>query len=182
MNSSSGGCDSPSVASAGSSRAPSRHRQSSERLQYERRFDALALDVSGFGPNSASTPRSEFAKHVERRLQQRRRSSEGSECELWEDYGVVEFLERGLASPDDSSPEERVEAMRETLADCTDILEAEGSLSDFLFHVARTKYGKIYVRVVRTLLLNRGKDHEKTLGSPGTWGQYVLLDVLGENP
>ncbi|OXU20276.1 hypothetical protein TSAR_006683, partial [Trichomalopsis sarcophagae] len=80
----------------------------------------------------------------------RRWQRSDSECEFWEDYGVVEFLERGLASPDDSTPEERVEAMRETLAE-TDMLETEGSVTDFLFHVARTKYGKVYIRVIRTL-------------------------------
>lgn len=122
-------------------------------------FDELALDVSGFGPVSASTPRgralsrADLEEQVATRWRPRR---DDSESELWEDYGVVEFLERGLAGLDESSEEERVEAMRETLAAETDILEAEGDLTDFLFHVARSRHGRVYVRVIRTLLLNRG--------------------------
>lgn len=76
--------------------------------------------------------------------------------ELWEDYSVVECLEKKLTSYDESTPEERVEALKEVLAE-TDIHEGDGIVSDFLFHVARTKYGKIYIRVIRTMLLNRGR-------------------------
>lgn len=76
---------------------------------------------------------------------------------FWEDIGVVEYLERKLGPPDESTPEERVATLREVLAERTDVHEADGNLSDFLFHVARTKHGKIYIRVIRTLLLNRGK-------------------------
>lgn len=123
----------------------------------ERSFDALGLDVSGFGPTTNSTP-VRYSRDELEAARRRRWQRTDSECELWEDYGVVEFLERGLASPDDSTPEERVEAMRETLAE-TDMLETEGSVTDFLFHVARTKYGKVYIRVIRTLLLNRGRLH-----------------------
>ena len=134
---------------------PRRHRRVDSR-RGDTSFDALALDVSGFGPNSSSTPHRLYGRdEVDRaRVSLWRKSSE-SECELWDDYGVVEYLEKGLASPDDSTPEERVEIMRETLAE-TDILVAEGDLTDFLFHVARTKHGKVYIRVIRTLLLNRG--------------------------
>lgn len=74
---------------------------------------------------------------------------------FWEDIGVVEYLERKLGPPDESTPEERVATLREVLAERTDVHEADGTLSDFLFHVARTKHGKIYIRVIRTLLLNR---------------------------
>lgn len=78
-----------------------------------------------------------------------------AETEFWEDIGVVEFLDRRLGTPDDSTPEQRCEDLREVLAE-TDIIEAHGDVSDFLFHVARTKHGKIYIRVIRTMLLNRG--------------------------
>lgn len=77
--------------------------------------------------------------------------------QFWEDIGVVEYLEKKLGPPDESTPEERVATLREVLAERTDIHEGDGNLSDFLFHVARTKYGKVYIRVIRTLLLNRGK-------------------------
>lgn len=80
---------------------------------------------------------------------------ESNQEELWEDIGVVEFLENKLGGIDESTEEERVEALRDVLHD-TDIIEGDGDLSDFLFHVARTKHGKIYIRVIRTLLLNRG--------------------------
>lgn len=119
------------------------HRRKTETPPRHRAFDSLALDVSGFGPASTSTPT-------------RGRNNDDDECEVWEDYGVVEYLELGLASPDESTEEDRVEQMRETLAE-TDILEDEGGVSDFLFHVARTKHGKVYIRVIRTLLLNRGE-------------------------
>ncbi|XP_044002306.1 trafficking kinesin-binding protein milt isoform X1 [Aphidius gifuensis] len=75
--------------------------------------------------------------------------------ELWEDIGVVEYLDNKIGGVnDDSTEEERVEALKEVLQD-TDIIEGDGDLSDFLFHIARTKHGKIYIRVIRTLLLNR---------------------------
>lgn len=77
--------------------------------------------------------------------------------ELWEDIGVVDYLNNQIGGVnDDSTEEERVEALKEVLQD-TDIIEGDGDLSDFLFHIARTKHGKIYIRVIRTLLLNRGK-------------------------
>lgn len=75
--------------------------------------------------------------------------------DYWEDIGVVEFLDRRLGTPDESTPEQRCQDLREVLAE-TDILEARGDVSDFLFHVARTKHGKVYIRVIRTMLLNRG--------------------------
>jgi hypothetical protein len=127
-------------------------------------FDGLALEVSGFGPSSHSTPTGARPRDDSGRAGGPRRARRtDSVCELWDDYGLVEFLELGLAGPDGSSPAERVEAMREALAE-TDILEAEGELTDFLFHVARTRLGKIYVRIVRTMLLNRG--NARSLGNP----------------
>lgn len=80
---------------------------------------------------------------------------EDDSSELWEDFSVVECLE-SKSSCDESTPEERVEALKEILAE-SDIHEGNGVVSDFLFHVARTKYGKIYIRVIRTMLLNRGR-------------------------
>ncbi|XP_043797130.1 trafficking kinesin-binding protein milt isoform X1 [Apis laboriosa] len=81
------------------------------------------------------------------------RKFEDDSSELWEDFSVVECLEN-KSSCDESTPEERVEALKEILAE-SDIHEGDGVVSDFLFHVARTKYGKIYIRVIRTMLLNR---------------------------
>ncbi|XP_006624078.2 trafficking kinesin-binding protein milt isoform X1 [Apis dorsata] len=81
------------------------------------------------------------------------RKFEDDSSELWEDLSVVECLE-SKSSCDESTPEERVEALKEILAE-SDIHEGDGVVSDFLFHVARTKYGKIYIRVIRTMLLNR---------------------------
>lgn len=83
------------------------------------------------------------------------RKFEDDSSELWEDFSVVECLE-SKSSCDESTPEERVEALKEVLAE-SDIHEGDGVVSDFLFHVARTKYGKIYIRVIRTMLLNRGR-------------------------
>lgn len=83
------------------------------------------------------------------------RKFEDDSSELWEDLSVVECLE-SKSSCDESTPEERVEALKEILAE-SDIHEGDGVVSDFLFHVARTKYGKIYIRVIRTMLLNRGR-------------------------
>ncbi|XP_017893663.1 trafficking kinesin-binding protein milt isoform X1 [Ceratina calcarata] len=74
--------------------------------------------------------------------------------ELWNDVSIVECLRNKSSCYDESTPEERVEALKEVLAE-TDIHEGDGVVSDFLFHVARTKYGKIYIRVIRTMLLNR---------------------------
>lgn len=118
----------------------------------ESTFDSLALDVSYAGldvsgidlVDSGSRLSSSLSSHV------------SSAPHLWEDIGVIEYLDKKLGPPDESTPEERVETLREILAE-TDIHEGDGKLSDFLFHVARTKYGKVYIRVIRTVLLNRGK-------------------------
>ncbi|XP_058803322.1 uncharacterized protein LOC131671136 [Phymastichus coffea] len=176
-----------------SSFCTSKSEQQQQQQHGTRAFDELALDVSGFGPISASTPRAYTEEERSRwRQSRRRRSSEN--CELWDDYGVVEYLERGLHSPDESTEDQRVEAMRDTLKD-TDILEADGSLTDFLFHVARTKYGKIYVRVVRTLLLNRVNafsvvvalcskdDSEKIPADVVSWSELLLSSRwISESP
>lgn len=110
-------------------------------------FTSLALDVSYAGLDTsglldvADTSRGEAQRGL---------------TELWEDYSVVECLEKRLSSNDESTPEERVEALKEVLAD-NDIHEGDGVVPDFLFHVARTKHGKIYIRVIRTMLVNRGR-------------------------
>ncbi|PBC27437.1 Trafficking kinesin-binding protein milt [Apis cerana cerana] len=65
------------------------------------------------------------------------RKFEDDSSELWEDFSVVECLE-SKSSCDESTPEERVEALKEVLAE-SDIHEGDGVVSDFLFHVARTK-------------------------------------------
>lgn len=120
----------------------------------ESTFDSIALDVSYAGLDVSG------ADLVDSGSQSRLSSSLPSDVSnaphLWEDIGVVEYLDRKLGPPDESTPEERVDTLREILAE-TDIHEGDGKLSDFLFHVARTKYGKVYIRVIRTLLLNRGK-------------------------
>ncbi|XP_051155855.1 trafficking kinesin-binding protein milt isoform X2 [Leptopilina boulardi] len=108
-------------------------------------FESLALDVSFSGLASASTPRTPNFGN---------RTSEERDSEIWEDIGVVEYLERGLSPGDESSAEDREETLRQVLSE-TDIHEGDGDMSDFLFHVARTKHGRIYIRVIRTLLLNR---------------------------
>lgn len=109
-------------------------------------FESLALDVSFSGLASASTPkRPNFGS----------RSFEDRDPDVWEDIGVVEYLERGLSPGDESTAEDREETLRQVLSE-TDIHEGDGDLSDFLYHVARTKHGRIYIRVIRTLLLNRG--------------------------
>lgn len=110
-------------------------------------FESLALDVSFSGLASASTPRTPNFGN---------RNSEERDPEIWEDIGVVEYLERGLSPGDESSAEDREETLRQVLSE-TDIHEGDGDMSDFLFHVARTKHGRIYIRVIRTLLLNRGR-------------------------
>ena len=128
-------------------------------------FDSLALDVS-YSPSVVTCDPSLSRKlsniwqipGFEENLPRQCTTKFGfyNEEELWEDVGVVDYIERKLGTPDESTPEQREEALREVLAD-TDIHEGDGDLSDFLFHVARTKHGKIYIRVIRTLLLNRGK-------------------------
>ena len=115
----------------------------------ESTFESLALDVSISGLATTSTPNSS-------RNNFRCRESEEKDPEIWEDIGVVEYLERGLTPGDESTAEDREEALRQVLSE-TDIHEGDGDLSDFLFHVARTKHGRIYIRVIRTLLLNRGR-------------------------
>lgn len=107
-------------------------------------FANLALDVSYAGLDTSGFLDIEAS-----------RKSEDDMPEYWEDLSVVECLGDRSSSCDESTPEERVQALKEVLAE-TDIHEGDGIVSDFLFHVARTKYGKIYIRVIRTLLLNRG--------------------------
>nr|XP_033323958.1 trafficking kinesin-binding protein milt isoform X1 [Megalopta genalis]XP_033323959.1 trafficking kinesin-binding protein milt isoform X1 [Megalopta genalis]XP_033323960.1 trafficking kinesin-binding protein milt isoform X1 [Megalopta genalis]XP_033323961.1 trafficking kinesin-binding protein milt isoform X1 [Megalopta genalis]XP_033323962.1 trafficking kinesin-binding protein milt isoform X1 [Megalopta genalis] len=107
-------------------------------------FTSLALDVSYAGLDSSGlldvrTPR---------------RTRENDPQEFWQECSVVDYLDRKLAANDESTPEERVETLKEILAE-TDIHEGDGVVSDFLFHVAKTKHGKIYIRVIRTMLLNR---------------------------
>lgn len=41
--------------------------------------------------------------------------------------------------------------------DDTELLEALGEYPDFLFHLARNRHGRVYLRVLRTLLLDKGK-------------------------
>jgi len=119
-------------------------------------FDSLALDVSyaGLGVSGSDLVDSGSTRTT---LNTSLRENASNLPQFWEDIGVVEYLERRLGPPDESTPEERVATLREVLAERTDIHEGDGNLSDFLFHVARTKHGKIYIRVIRTLLLNRGK-------------------------
>ncbi|KAG5312884.1 TRAK2 protein, partial [Acromyrmex insinuator] len=119
-------------------------------------FDSLALDVSyaGLGASESDLVDSGSTRTI---LNTSLRENASNLPQFWEDIGVVEYLERRLGPPDESTPEERVATLREVLAERTDIHEGDGNLSDFLFHVARTKHGKIYIRVIRTLLLNRGK-------------------------
>ncbi|XP_012143514.2 trafficking kinesin-binding protein milt isoform X1 [Megachile rotundata] len=106
-------------------------------------FNSLALDVSYAGLDTSG-----FLD-----LESSRKSHDEDPPELWEDFSVVECLDKKLLN-DESTPEERVEALREILVD-TDIHEGDGIVSDFLFHVAKTKHGKIYIRVIRTMLINR---------------------------
>lgn len=120
----------------------------------ESTFDSIALDVSYAGLDVSRIGLVDSSKRSE--LNSSLSDDASALPHLWEDIGVVEYLERKLGPPDESTPEERVETLREILAE-TDIHEGDGDLSDFLFHVARTKYGKVYIRVIRTLLLNRGK-------------------------
>jgi hypothetical protein len=122
----------------------------------ESTFDSLALDVSYAGLDVSGN---DFVDSGSKRsdLSISLREDVSDLPQYWEDIGVVEYLDRKLGPPDESTPEERVATLREILAERTDIHEGDGKLSDFLFHVARTKHGKIYIRVIRTLLLNRGK-------------------------
>lgn len=122
----------------------------------ESTFDSLALDVSYAGLDVSG---SDFVDSGSKRtrLKDTSRENASDSPQFWEDIGVVDYLDRKLGPPDQSTPEERVATLREILAERTDIHEGAGDLSDFLFHVARTKHGKIYIRVIRTLLLNRGK-------------------------
>ncbi|XP_043461504.1 trafficking kinesin-binding protein milt isoform X2 [Leptopilina heterotoma] len=115
-------------------------------------FESLALDVSFSGLASASTPTPTTRKRTTTNFFTR--NPEERDPEIWEDIGVVEYLERGLSPGDESTVEDREETLRQVLSE-TDIHEGDGDLSDFLFHVARTKHGRIYIRVIRTLLLNR---------------------------
>ena len=127
---------------------PLRSRRKTLNQSTRRRiFDSLALEASGFSPESQR-------KNDKEKIEKMPKKED--EPELWDDYGVVEYLEKGLGSPDNSTEDERVESMRETLSSETDIIEAHGDVTDFLFHVARTKHGRVYIRVVRTLLMNRG--------------------------
>ncbi|XP_076292814.1 trafficking kinesin-binding protein milt isoform X2 [Lasioglossum baleicum] len=110
-------------------------------------FTSLALDVSYAGLDSsgyldAGTPKTP------------KKAREDDPPEFWQDCSVVDYLDKKLAATDKSTPEERVETLKEVLAE-TDIHEGDGVVSDFLFHVAKTKYGKIYIKVIRTMLLNR---------------------------
>lgn len=122
----------------------------------ESTFDSLALDVSYAGLDVSGN---DFVDSGSKRTRLKDTSRENASNwpQFWEDIGVVDYLDRKLGPPDESTPEERVETLREILTESTDIHEGDGNLSDFLFHVARTKHGKIYIRVIRTLLLNRGK-------------------------
>lgn len=131
----------------------------------ESTFNALALDVSNVSKRS---DRQSFKRNCSD--EQDKKPSH----EVWEDVGVVEYLERGHHSPDASTCEEREESLREVLADA-DIHEGSGDLSDFLFHVARTKHGKIYIRVIRTLLLNRGMYAVKISFDRNWWGCDIMV-------
>lgn len=126
-------------------------------------YNSLGLDVSyAPGQGSHQIGGRSSPKHGFRSLSSvwEVPETEEEDPELWEDIGVVEYLDRRLGPPDESTAEERVEALRIVLRE-TDLHEGDGEASDFLFHVARTKHGKIYIRVIRTLLLNRGRRDEK---------------------
>ncbi|XP_044585122.1 trafficking kinesin-binding protein milt isoform X1 [Cotesia glomerata] len=117
-------------------------------------FNSLALDVSLAGLSVTDVPVTSPENELYKSSSVWRLPDSETDSQLWEDIGVVEYLETKHVAPDQSTEEERVEILKEVLRD-TDIHEGDGSLSDFLFHVARTKNGKIYIRVIRTLLLNR---------------------------
>ncbi|XP_066587038.1 uncharacterized protein [Prorops nasuta] len=96
-------------------------------------FQELALDVSYGGPNKPSVQVDNFQ---------------------WENSSVVDYLESKDFEDDRSTSDERVESLRELLEEA-DIHEGHGDLSDFLYHVARTKHGRIYIRVIRNILLSQ---------------------------
>jgi len=129
----------------------------------ESTFDSLALDVSYAGLDVSGNDLVDSASKRCSELSISLREDASDSPQYWEDIGVVEYLDRKLGPPDESTPEERVATLREILAERTDIHEGDGKLSDFLFHVARTKHGKVYIRVIRTLLLNRGKGSTRFL-------------------
>ncbi|KAK0174721.1 hypothetical protein PV327_010458 [Microctonus hyperodae] len=150
--------------SASGSKAGTSSSSSSTIALGDSTFNSLALDVSlaGLSINNngtTATPspgqRSNRNKNIWEMPDDEETRCDDDDDELWEDIGVIEYLDKKLGTPDESTEEERVEALKEVLQD-TDIHEGDGDLSDFLFHVARTKHGKIYIRVIRTWLLNRG--------------------------
>ncbi|KAK0091211.1 hypothetical protein PV326_003573 [Microctonus aethiopoides] len=152
-----------SLSASGSKAGASSSSSSSTIALGDSIFNSLALDVSLVGLSinnngtSATSPgqKSSRNKNIWEMPDDEETRCDDDDDELWEDIGVIEYLDKKLGTPDESTEEERVEALKEVLQD-TDIHEGDGDLSDFLFHVARTKHGKIYIRVIRTLLLNRG--------------------------
>ncbi|XP_014232569.1 trafficking kinesin-binding protein milt isoform X2 [Trichogramma pretiosum] len=130
-------------------------RLGSTRTRATPTFAALALDVSGVSSSRNTTSHNGSTRSCGADEDDDCGEDAYDENEVWEDYGVVEYLERGYDRRDESTAAERVEDMRETLASETDILETEGQVSDFLFHVARTRHGKAFIRVIRTMLLNK---------------------------
>ncbi|KAK0160767.1 hypothetical protein PV328_008138 [Microctonus aethiopoides] len=151
-----------SLSASGSKAGASSSSSSSTIALGDSIFNSLALDVSLVGLSinnngtSATSPgqKSSRNKNIWEMPDDEETRCDDDDDELWEDIGVIEYLDKKLGTPDESTEEERVEALKEVLQD-TDIHEGDGDLSDFLFHVARTKHGKIYIRVIRTLLLNR---------------------------
>lgn len=119
-------------------------------------FGSLALDVSYAGLDISGIDLVDSGSKRSR-ISTPLREDVSNLPQFWEDIGVIDYLDRKLGPPDESTPEERVATLREILSERTDIHEGDGKLSDLLFHVARTKHGKIYIRVIRTVLLNRGK-------------------------
>ncbi|XP_076640016.1 trafficking kinesin-binding protein milt isoform X2 [Colletes latitarsis] len=107
-------------------------------------FTSLALDVSYAALGASSL------LDVGSSIKPEKQDSSG--CR--NDRSVARWLDTKLTSNDESTPEERVESLKEVLAE-TNIHEGDGIVSDFLFHVARTKHGKIYIKIIRTMLLNR---------------------------
>lgn len=63
---------------------------------------------------------------------------EGQCCSL-DDSGFAELFPESTIPVDDS-----------------ELLQALGEYPDFLFHLARNRHGRIYYRVLRTLLLDKG--------------------------
>ncbi|KAI4497787.1 hypothetical protein M0802_007113 [Mischocyttarus mexicanus] len=110
----------------------------------ESTFESLALDVSYAGLDMSGHDLVDHASSSYRETRDDRGGIRKEEIHgkvnkvdkddlLWDDIGVVEYLERKLGPPDESTPEERVEVLKEVLAE-TDIHEGDGDLSDFLFH------------------------------------------------